>query len=1395
MTCGLWRLWDTTESSMKFPVPDEFFLSPALPVEERRYLTHIARSSCKELIKNARMNGDSVQWMPIGKPDISSRFSSSLDGLPLPNMEIHSMMYEGRSKRDWVNTRKNNMIMGSCVTQVAGTIEEVATFYQRPTTEDARNMGASYEEDFLDTFVLHTLTPPTPENPWHSITVRWYATKSPWSVVKHRDLCYVECQDEFVDVSGRRGWVLARESVALPICPPLAGMNLIRATIERSGLVFLESETPGLLNVIMMSMVDFKGSLPRLMSRLAIRRRLSEVLHLNRFLHERRLSQEQILGDLDLIPKAEREFCNVCNKKFGLFTRHKVRCRKCGEVVCMQCQNMWTVDISMRSTMHNKLYKLHQKSRRNVRICLPCSRETRVRSMTIAATYTNMDTLQALNVYGGVPVAGSTMRESDDMSSEILQSARSKVYHDYAHGSSNMQYIATEEGNEDDDHLTRMSMTDLNYRRSKSLDSHQLMDHYAYDESEDDEFDVEGDHWDHPADHYDPKSTITDERLSLISAADSLSQSYNSSVGDSHMGSYRDSTPQYNYRTVNADRQTRRGSLPPNLNFNYELKQPLYQTQTTEQVIEQLVSSARQMDENRRSSTAQLRQSAASARTSTASGPLRESAGQTFQFCDNKLVGVRSSELKKLPPAANAAYLQLTEGNRTTTPLAGERPWRSDSSKQQPGLFASFNSNHTDSEKTPVNGRSTSSEFILAEYELEDEDKKHRVTELRERMQIMTQDVLRGSGRLTSASSTTEDSEQQEDLMKEHHMPLPRDYFHCADMDAEEEVYLVQVARMACMRLIETSYSPHSEWSTINVRNGVRMSKNIAVPLREDLFSVGDASGALRNSRSRSPTTASASSLHRGITQINATIEEVALQFKVDKGQSIMRSRDILDSMVLYNLTQPTGARPRDSIGITWACVQSPVPFSYNRDFVYLECNEEFTSPDGRRGWAHAMHSVKIPACPPLESLKIIRGSFYYSGFVFLETGKSGELECHYFLEIDCKGSAPQWMSDVMARRKISALSNLNRVLQEQRLESEPLLGDLELPSMREKMECILCYKRFYFFQKKYTCRKCGEAICKRCHSVWELDLPNVGLRRVRICTLCSATTRGQVDMRLVPQSELYSEPLDDESNEDDRGTMITDISCSISQYVPRQQPPTQYQEPTSRAPPRLLGPEVIQMARTPRQRRSGADTISLASEERFRMYEHYGEIPHNNTLPPTHGHHRRPSDTPSYHDLIQQAHARRHSSSATSSNHSVPFGTYQQARIDPQYQQAPPRRSFDMCADTLLQPTKNEKFPEDEDLSIFSASSASNHSNNIRSPLRRKPSVVLRKSTPTIPLGQHPINPNDGADESIEAHTPSDGWTTSNRIPIQTQHSMESYVKLVPVENQENPSRPAYTM
>ncbi|CAK4630887.1 hypothetical protein LEN26_015065 [Aphanomyces euteiches] len=439
--------------SPRFPVGNDFFQCQApLPEEEKRYLIHIARTSCKELIKHAQLNDESVQWTPIGrnegsaKPFRGSILTTNRGGHGGGDMDMHTLMYEGHSKREWTKKFHGNVMMGACVTQVAASIEEVASFFQRPTTREAREFANLYNEDCLDTSLLYTLVPPTSQNPWHNITVRWYAVKSPVALGKHRDLCFVETHDEFVDADGRRGWVLARESVSINACPALSALNLVRATTQRSGFVFLESELPGFLNVVQMTLVDFKGNLPRVVARLGTRKHLSEVLALNRFLHEKRLSQEPVLGDADLVPKRDRNACHICHKKFGLFMRHKVRCRKCGEVVCMSCQGLWTVDLAPSS--NSSFYRVTgptangRKPKKNVRVCVNCSQDTRERSLGLNAHFLNTQLLRTADEDNVTEMMG---RDSDISPINVLQSARSRALHEYVRRTSTSILLMTGE--------------------------------------------------------------------------------------------------------------------------------------------------------------------------------------------------------------------------------------------------------------------------------------------------------------------------------------------------------------------------------------------------------------------------------------------------------------------------------------------------------------------------------------------------------------------------------------------------------------------------------------------------------------------------------------------------------------------------------------------------------------------------------------------------------------------------------------------------------------------------------------------------------------------------------------------------------------------------------------
>ncbi|ETV71376.1 hypothetical protein H257_13272 [Aphanomyces astaci] len=79
--------------------------------------------------------------------------------------------------------------------------------------------------------------------------------------------------------------------------------------------------------------------------------------------------------------------------------------------------------------------------------------------------------------------------------------------------------------------------------------------------------------------------------------------------------------------------------------------------------------------------------------------------------------------------------------------------------------------------------------------------------------------------------------------------------------------------------------------------------------------------------------------------------------------------------------------------------------------------------------------------------------------------------------------------------------------------------------------------------------------VCKSCQSTWELDLPGVGVRQICICTLCSAQSRGTSSHpdAVGRMRQVYEEGQADmdiaAADDDDGATMITDISCSISQH------------------------------------------------------------------------------------------------------------------------------------------------------------------------------------------------------------------------------------------------------
>ncbi|ETM99502.1 hypothetical protein PPTG_18753 [Phytophthora nicotianae INRA-310] len=265
---------------------------------------------------------------------------------------------------------------------------------------------------------------------------------------------------------------------------------------------------------------------------------------------------------------------------------------------------------------------------------------------------------------------------------------------------------------------------------------------------------------------------------------------------------------------------------------------------------------------------------------------------------------------------------------------------------------------------------------------------------------------------------------------------------------------------------------------------------------------------------------------------VHASIEEFALLFKLDSSREaadhlLLFNADLVQHATLYTLVSPSGQQPRRYVGVKWALVASPSRFFRNRDFCYLECQKEFTDARGRRGWVRSLHSLKLPCCPSLEKEHgIVRASIYRSGLTAVETDEPGVLSVTYTVELDLKGKmALELLQPTFLAQRVAALATVDKLLQQQRLSSSPLLGDLDIPAKkRTRGSCNLCFREFVTAgglrdtlasitnmstkSKRYVCRKCGEGVCRRCSDDWWLDVPVVGRTKVRICTVCSAEAK-----------------------------------------------------------------------------------------------------------------------------------------------------------------------------------------------------------------------------------------------------------------------------------------------
>ncbi|CAK4638538.1 unnamed protein product [Aphanomyces euteiches] len=212
------------------------------------------------------------------------------------------------------------------------------------------------------------------------------------------------------------------------------------------------------------------------------------------------------------------------------------------------------------------------------------------------------------------------------------------------------------------------------------------------------------------------------------------------------------------------------------------------------------------------------------------------------------------------------------------------------------------------------------------------------------------------------------------------HYPLPSSFFSCPKLSPSEEAQFVSLAKESLQQFIEMGLEPMEySWTSQGEQNGVRLYEGPPDPRHKHVVP------------------------YRGVTTIHGTIHEVAMLRAFETRELCLRhvhrnakASNLLDIMPLYSFVERTSESPLQQIYVNWCAITSPLPIVKDRDFLFLESQDEFTLEDGRNGWAYCQHSIALASCPPqtLSGLSLVRGSIYHSGCIFIESADTpGVLE------------------------------------------------------------------------------------------------------------------------------------------------------------------------------------------------------------------------------------------------------------------------------------------------------------------------------------------------------------------------------------------------------------------
>ncbi|RHY23988.1 hypothetical protein DYB25_006320 [Aphanomyces astaci] len=389
--------------------------------------------------------------------------------------------------------------------------------------------------------------------------------------------------------------------------------------------------------------------------------------------------------------------------------------------------------------------------------------------------------------------------------------------------------------------------------------------------------------------------------------------------------------------------------------------------------------------------------------------------------------------------------------------------------------------------------------------------------------------------------------------------PLPANFFRCPMLTPAEKAEYLHTASENAIDLV------------------AHCIMDATGPLQWTLES---ASTDIKIYTSNDPTLPSHVLCYAGVVEVKASVDEVAALFQTHTTDLYKEFRrrfasDLLDGHNLYTLARPTETHPLKAVNIKWTVNEMPGGgLLSNRDWCFLESMYEFDQ-NGRRGWVRAVYSTELRCCPDLQaSLGVVRGTFFRSGHVFVESDRPGYLRGTLLFQANMnggfqKGLIPSWVVKAGVRRRIRGISDIHTFLRESRLSQGPLIGAWDFVDKATRQRCYLCSKKFGPLLRKAWCRKCGEVVCHSCSSKWTLSMSDTPVRA------CSACALGLVAPHTFAMDAVKSAPAamvaphllrrDGSTDAGDKPLRQT-ISDPTDPHMPRGVPST-HSQPTYRQP------------------------------------------------------------------------------------------------------------------------------------------------------------------------------------------------------------------------------------